>query len=258
MPSVNNFIIQEQCQLTADVYLLNLKTTAKLSGYHPGKFVMVELPNELFQLRRPLAIADCQAMQGKLSLIYRTVGQGTHLLATLKPGVKLNILGALGNGFADQNLAANDQVLLIGGGTGLPPLMFLAKTLAQKGCQVTTMAGFRTRTQIFGAKVFQACGKFLLATDDGTAGVQGTVKTLLDNYWSDEYCHVYACGPLGLLKTVQQQLADRRLPVDLSLESRMGCGMGACAGCMVSVGHGNLNQHVCLKGPVFSATEVKL
>ncbi|WP_281164626.1 dihydroorotate dehydrogenase electron transfer subunit [Liquorilactobacillus sicerae] len=257
MPSANDFIIQEQCQLTADVYLLKLKTTAKLSGYLPGKFVMVALPNELFQLRRPLAIADCQAMQGQLSLVYRTVGQGTNLLASLKPGVKLNILGALGNGFTYQSLTANDQVLLIGGGTGLPPLMFLAKTLAQKGCQVTTMAGFRTQAQVFGTAVFQASGKFLLATDDGTAGIQGTVKTLLDN-WSANCRHVYACGPLGLLQTVQKHFADCQLPVDLSLESRMGCGMGACAGCMVSIGQGDLNQHVCLEGPVFSAAEVKL
>jgi dihydroorotate dehydrogenase electron transfer subunit len=259
MPKATDFVIEQQRQLTADVLAVDLKAAIKLTGYLPGRFVMVELPNELYQLRRPLAIADCQPDQGRLTLIYRVVGQGTKLLAELPAGTKLNVLGALGNGFNFQKLPVGSSVLLIGGGTGLPPLMYLAAALTKKGCQVETLVGFRTRKQIFGAEVFQKNGRFLLATDDGSAGVKGNVGTLLATWQKQNCCHVYACGPLGLLRAVQQKFKSwPNLPVDLSLESRMGCGMGACAGCMVSVNGSKWNQHVCLEGPIFNATEVKL
>lgn len=258
MPSVRNFSLVKQERLTEDVFQMDLKTTESLSEYQPGRFVMVEIPNGLQQLRRPLAIAAVDLLTGCISLIYRVVGQGTEQLAKLVVGAKVNLLGALGNGFNIQNFQVGDQVLLVGGGTGLPPLMYLAQTLAQQGCLVTTMVGFRTKSQIFGTQVFAQAGQLQLATDDGSAGKLGNVGTLL-NAWKMNNCrHVFACGPLGLLKAVQQRFASQSVPVDLSLESRMGCGMGVCAGCMVSVNGGTLNQHICQEGPIFSAAEVQL
>ncbi|MFT8726519.1 MAG: dihydroorotate dehydrogenase electron transfer subunit [Liquorilactobacillus ghanensis] len=258
MPSVKKFLLVKQQRLTNDVFQMDLQAATPLVGYLPGRFVMVAVPNGLQQLRRPLAIAAVDEAAGKLSLIYRVVGQGTAQLAALTTGEQLSILGALGNGFATQKLVSGDQVLLVGGGTGLPPLMYLAQILAQKGCSVTTMVGFRTKTQIFGTQVFAAAGKLQLATDDGSAGIQGNVGTLLAAFNATDCQRVFACGPLGLLKAVQQRFAKQIMPVELSLESRMGCGMGACAGCMVSVGGGTLNQHICQEGPIFSAAEVQL
>ena len=118
MPKATDFVIEQQRQLIADVWAVDLKAATKLAGYLPGRFVMVELPDGLYQLRRPLAIAGCQPAEGKLTLIYRVVGQGTEMLASLPAGTKLNLLGALGNGFNFQKLTAGSQVLLIGGGTG--------------------------------------------------------------------------------------------------------------------------------------------
>ncbi len=259
MLTKNDFQIIEQQELAHDIYRVILHGEFNYAGVKPGCFVMLKLPDEAYQLRRPLAIAACDSVQKTITLIYRIVGDGMRLLSKLAPGTIVNILGPLGNGFSLENVDVGAEVLLVGGGTGLPPLMMLAQALKEKGCSVSTAVGFRTASMIFGETEFERSGQLLLATDDGSRGFKGNVGELLAAQTTvSKYTNVYACGPEGLLKMVQTRFVPTKTAIYLSLEGRMACGVGACEACVVSTGEGTLNKRVCVEGPVFNGREVML
>ncbi|KRL01524.1 dihydroorotate oxidase, electron transfer subunit [Liquorilactobacillus capillatus DSM 19910] len=247
-----------QEELAPSIYRIVLYGKFDYAQARPGCFVMLKLPDGTYQLRRPLAIAALAPLQETITLIYRVVGDGTHLLQQTAVGAQLNILGPLGNGFPIENVESTENVLLVGGGTGVPPLMLLAQALKDKGCKVTTAIGFRTAALIFGEKEFEDNGQLLLATDDGSKGFQGNVGQLLATQPEQTYTKVYACGPNGLLQMVQTRFAGTTAEIYLSLESRMACGVGACEGCVVSTKDGTYNKRVCVEGPVFNGREVRL
>lgn len=258
MLTKNNLEIAAQEELAPGIYRIVLHGEFDYAAVRPGCFVMLQLPDEAYQLRRPLAIAASNETQKTIALIYRVVGDGTRLLSKLAPGMLLSILGPLGNGFSLGADNSAEEVLLVGGGTGLPPLMMLAQALNEKGYAVTTAIGFRTASMAFGEKEFEHNGKLLLATDDGSKGFKGNVGELLAKQSVKKYAKVYACGPAGLLQMVQKRFAETETGIYLSLESRMACGVGACEGCVVSTKDGIFNKQVCLEGPVFDGREVIL
>ncbi|KRM97477.1 dihydroorotate dehydrogenase electron transfer subunit [Liquorilactobacillus aquaticus DSM 21051] len=259
MLTKNDFQIIAHQKSAPNIYRIVLQGEFDYAKVKPGCFVMLKLPDEAYQLRRPLAIAACDAVRKTITLIYRIVGDGTRLLSELAVGTQLNVLGPLGNGFPLEKVEPGAEVLLVGGGTGLPPLMLLAQALKEKGCKVSTAIGFRTAAMIFGEEEFECTGRLLLATDDGSKGFKGNVGELLTEQNStSQYTSVYACGPEGLLKMVQRHFSATEAAIYLSLESRMACGMGACEACVVSTKDGILNKRVCVEGPVFDGREVTL
>ena len=212
----------------------------------PGQFVNIELDG-LF-LRRPISVCDWK--DGVLTLLYKLVGKGTALMATLQPGARLDVLCSLGNGF-DIDIPAPARPLLVGGGIGTAPLYLLARRLKERGVSPTVILGFNTASEIIYEKEFKALGlRTLVTTVDGSYGTPGFVTDALPLLASGyDYC--YACGPMPMLRALAPKLAS---PAQFSLEERMGCGTGICMGCTCPQLTGT--KRICKDGPVFRLDEI--
>ena len=233
------FEILENKPLTDSVYRIVLKGNTE--AVLPGQFVNVALEH-LF-LRRPLSVCDVEA--DRLTLIYKVVGKGTEYLRTLKEE-KLDVLCGLGNGY-DLNVE-EENILLLGGGVGIPPLYYLAKELRKKGKNLSVVLGFNTKEEIFYEEEFRKLGcEVKVTTADGSYGIRGFVTDAI----GENYGYFYACGPLPMLKAVYHQC---KTAGEFSLEERMGCGFGACMGCSIKTKEGF--KRVCKEGPVFKKEEL--
>ena len=210
-----------------------------------GEFVHLEIPG--FYLRRPLSV--CDAGDGKMTLLYKTVGEGTKALAQMPEGAVISVLEGLGKGFdAD---ACRKEALLVAGGLGAAPLYLLAKKLKAQGKKVTVVLGFNKQEEIVLKQEFEdLCDSFALATLDGSAGTKGFVTDALKAL-QPRYDYFYTCGPMVMMKAVCGLLEG---PGEASLEERMGCGAGFCYGCSIQTTGGP--RRVCKDGPVFKKEEI--
>ena len=252
----------------------------------PGQFVNIELDG-LF-LRRPISVCDWK--DGVLTLLYKLVGKGTALMATLQPGARLDVLCSLGNGFdidipaltrpdvpplagpdipapARPDVPAFTRLLLVGGGIGTAPLYLLARRLKERGVSPTVILGFNTASEIIYEKEFKALGlRTLVTTVDGSYGTPGFVTDALPLLASASdpstvadpssvgacgYDYCFACGPMPMLRALAPKLAS---PAQFSLEERMGCGTGICMGCTCPQLTGT--KRICKDGPVFRLDEI--
>jgi len=236
------------------------KLVKKLTVYAPqiaeqavaGQFIHVRVADTCHPLlRRPLSISGVDADNGTVSTIYRIVGRGTAHLATLKVSDTVDCMGPLGNGF---NLDC-ERPLLVGGGMGLAPLVFLAQRLCPRPIEI--VMGGRTRRELFWTDVFaQICSGVHVTTDDGSLGHRGfAVDILPDLLASKDFDMVYACGPHIMLEKVAQIAHSLAIPCQVSLEEYMACGVGACLSCTCA-GNDGTRKKVCTDGPVFWAGEV--
>ena len=208
----------------------------------PGQFVQIALPG--YFLRRPISVCDCE--EGRLTIIYKVVGDGTRTMSEMDSGVALDLLTGLGNGY-DLD-ACTGHVLVIGGGAGVPPMYFLAKRLKAVGREVTAILGFQYKTDVFYEEKFKALDvETIVTTADGSYGVPGFVTDAM-NMPHDDVC---ACGPLPMLKAVYHRSDAGG---QYSFEERMGCGFGACMGCTVKTKSGN--KRICKEGPVLRKEEI--
>jgi len=207
----------------------------------PGQFVNIALPARY--LRRPISICDWN--ESTITIVYRIVGGGTMDMSRMEIGAKLEMLTGLGNGFTTEG---SNAPLLVGGGVGLPPMLGLAKSFLAKGIKPVVAAGFSCKGDSFLLEEFEEIGiKPLVATMDGTLGTKGTVMELLGGLKFDK---INACGPRPMLKA----LATLEVPAELSVEERMGCGVGVCMGCTCKTTKGM--KRVCKDGPVFKKEEI--
>ena len=212
------------------------------SDIRPGQFVEIQLPN--YYLRRPISVCDIE--DNLLTLIYKTVGEGTAAMAAMSAGTELDILSCLGNGYDLSK--AGDHVLLIGGGVGVPPLFYAAKDLRNQGKQVRVVLGFGSRREVFAEEDFRRLGcDVSVCTMDGNYGTKGVVTDLL----TTPAPFYYACGPLPMLRALVRTLGTNG---QLSMEERMGCGVGICVGCSIETRSGV--KRVCKEGPVFDAGDI--
>lgn len=239
----NQAEIISNVQLVTDIYEMKL-TAPMCAQVRPGQFVQVQIPG--FYLRRPISV--CEVNGSEMTLIYKVVGQGTSSMHAMQAGEMLNLFGPLGTGFPIEDR----DVVLIGGGVGIPPLVETAKQYRCMGRHVTAVLGFNTKDQIFLTDRFQKLGcDVIIATMDGSLGTRGTVlDAMKEHHVSSGF--VEACGPMPMLKAVSASCQGY-----ISLESRMACGIGACMGCVVK----NRNEEslrVCKDGPVFAIGKVVL
>lgn len=205
-------------------------------------------------LRRPISICDVIG-KNLIRFIFEVRGEGTRELAKRKPGDQLDILGPLGNGFTLPEEGQNGAVLLIGGGIGIFPLLRLAKDL---GGTATALLGFRNKDSVMLANEFSKnCKNVFVATDDGSCGHRGFVTDILQNILrTNDVAMLYTCGPKPMMKLVADMANEKNIPAQLSMEERMGCGIGACVTCTCNVN--GARKRVCKDGPVFYASEVEL
>lgn len=219
-----------------------------------GQFVHIKA--EGFFLRRPISICEADPERGTIRLVYEVRGEGTKELSKLHEGDLIDIMGPLGKGFAP--LDKNSRAIVIGGGIGTPPLMEGAKYY---GKNATAIIGFRSANAVILEEDYRRTGaKTLLATDDGTRGTHGFVTDILkEELKADKPDIIYACGPKPMLKAVAQMAAGYGIRCQVSLEERMGCGIGACLVCACKTKRPDGSEtysHVCKDGPVFEAEEV--
>ena len=233
--------IEENRPLTRDI--LKIRLTGDVSGVErPGQFVNIKLEG-LF-LRRPISVFDRE--EDAITLIYRTVGEGTRRLSRMKAGETLDVLTGLGNGY--DLTRAGDRPLLLGGGAGVPPLYWLARVLREQGKRVTAVLGFNSAEDVFAEEDFRKLGcETTVTTADGSHGIRGFVTDAMP----EEYSYFYACGPEPMMRAV-----DRRAKTEgeFSLEERMGCGFGACMGCSCRTRDGM--KRICREGPVLRRGEI--
>jgi dihydroorotate dehydrogenase electron transfer subunit len=279
--------ILENRPLTGGHYLLSLDAPRQASAMRPGQFAMLRiLGRSDVLLRRPMSIFNVMASSGRrgwrprgapqlrvtgwtpriLQLLYKAVGRGTRIIAELKKGDKVGLLAPLGHGFFEEEYLARaraaDEILHVAGGIGIAALLLPAKRLAEMGFKQRLFFGARSRADLVGATEFKPLVRAtLLATENGSAGYHGYVTHPLEEYLaahSNKKFLLIACGPGPMLRATVE-LANRfRHPCLVSMENRMGCGLGACLGCCVRVtseGH-EAYQRVCTEGPVFWAEKI--
>ena len=232
--------------LTREVYRMILEGDTQWIK-RPGQFVNIEL--EGLYLRRPISICDWD--DKTITIIYKVVGKGTEQMSQMQPGVELDVLTGLGNGFNPEPAVDNAKSLLVGGGVGVPPLYHLAKVLLAAGRKVSVVLGFNTAAEVFYAEEFRALGADVyVSTADGSMGVKGFVTDAIREAAID-FDYFYSCGPLPMLKALCG-CTDK--PGELSFEERMGCGFGACMGCSCKTLTGN--KRICKEGPVMRREEI--
>jgi len=237
--------------IALDTVEMVLKNKYISSRAVPGQFLYVLIPGHT--LRRPISIADADWDKETVTILFKQIGDGTKKLAAFQSGVMLDVLGPSGNGFP-KKLKKNSTALLIGGGIGVPPLYYLGQTLANRGIKIITILGYQSRDYVFYEEKFSELGETRIVTDDASYAEGGYVTDMLDKI-GDFDCY-YACGPLLMLRAVTGNLADKQ--GFISLEERMGCGVGACFACVIpSKTHAGYKK-ICSDGPVFAAREVSL
>jgi len=219
----------------------------------PGQFITVRCGDEL-TLRRPLSIHKI-AKSRQIYLLFKVIGKGTAWLSLRRKGEMLDILGPLGHGFYIS--PTSKKLLLVAGGIGIAPLTFLAQQALDQEKSVTLLLGAGARDELYPQKLLPDGIKTIITTEDGSYGKEGKVTDILSGYvdWADQ---IYACGPLAMYSTIaggRQQWQNKK-PVQVSLEIRMGCGIGACFSCSIKTKNGM--KRVCLDGPVFNLDEVIL
>lgn len=217
----------------------------------PGQFLHILCGGDAY-LRRPISI--CDVIENRyIRFLFEVRGEGTKSLAKKQTGERLDVLGPLGNGF-DLHQEDEDAILLIGGGIGVFPLLNLAKQLEKKA---TVILGFRNKDAMMMDDEFAAVSKdVFVATDDGSCGFHGLVTDVLENIiHSNAVSRIYTCGPTPMMKAVSKIAKENNIPVQVSLEERMGCGVGACVTCTCTVA--GSRKRVCKDGPVFDGAEVE-
>lgn len=220
----------------------------------PGQFVMLDLPESQFYFRRPFSVLDTPDPQ-TLDIYYKQVGVGTSMMWDFQPGQIINCLGPLGKGFTPPEKP--ESALYIGGGIGIAPPYFLAKSQQQKG---HCFYGVRNAGEVGLQRALEAQfgPNLYIATDNGSAGFHGNVCQLLEQHTALvlQAQEAYVCGPTRMMAATATLLKaiNPTIRIEVSLEERMPCGTGACTGCVTPRTDRYLPAKVCLEGPVFEAS----
>lgn len=269
--------------------IFDLRVESTLAGQAvPGQFAGLYVPDSANLLPRPISICDADEKKMSLRFVYRMTAEeaGTGKISRLKAGDTIEVLGLLGNGY-DVSTAQGKRAVLMGGGIGVPPMLYLAKSLAASQVTskaVTLVMGYRN-AETFLADEFRQYGDLHIATDDGSVGTHGTVIDVLKSSGASESHDstsgdsavndsiYFACGPKPMLKALKEYVygmsADEtgdtvnRPKMYISLEERMACGVGVCLGCITKTVHKDVhsgvhNARICTDGPVFEASDVEL
>lgn len=253
---IESLIVTDNKRLNKEFFVLKLQSEQVIPEILPGQFVQVKIdesPNTF--LRRPISVYDVDYVNQTLSLLIKIAGDGTKQLSKIAIGSNINIIYPLGNSFSKPQ---NDKVLLIGGGTGVAPLLFLGKYLRQQYNIIPEfLLGYRSKELVIELEKFEETGKTYITTEDGTLGHKGFVihhPVLFDE--KKEIHTIYTCGPEVMMKAVANFAKNRKIECEVSLENLMGCGIGACLCCVVdTTDKGNVNT--CTEGPIFNTNQLK-
>jgi len=250
-------------ELTPGNFLITLQVPRGFARPQPGQFVHLRVGEGLEPLlRRPYSLEGFTE-RGALRAVriyYSVVGRGSRVLARQEKGTKLDLIGPLGIGFAPR---PRRLPILVAGGRGVAPLLFLSRRLRERKRPFVFLFGARSRAELYGVREIRG-GRLHIATDDGSTGYKGSVMDLLEREWNESghtplVAEVFTCGPHGLLHAISDFARDRGIRCEASLEGPMACAVGACRGCPVPLLPGvdsGRYPAMCLEGPVMDATIV--
>jgi dihydroorotate dehydrogenase electron transfer subunit len=246
-------------------FLLEFDATPAMAGMTPAQFFMLGIPGSETLLRRPFSVCGLpgtfeDAPRNAVQVLYKVVGTGTGLLASLAPGAALDVLGPLGNGF-EAPPEPGARPVFVAGGIGSAPFPALASWLSGRAAAPLMIYGARSKSDLPLADWFSAhTEQLIVTTEDGSAGRKGLVTEPLRELLASSETgaiHLYACGPEPMLKAVAQLARRHAVTCDLSLEAHMACGFGVCLGCVVPTRRQGSDQvhydRVCVEGPVMRA-----
>ncbi len=261
-------VVLESNEIAADIFEMWIKTELAYVAM-PGQFVGIFSTNAATLLPRPISICETDKKKGAIRLVYRIAGQGTREFSHYKAGRRVFLLGVLGNGYP-LDKAMGKQVILMGGGIGIPPIVELAKRLSGYdenigtfvkpiANKITSVIGYRDNN-LFLKEELEQYGDVLVATEDGSIGVKGNIIDVVNaNKLNVDL--IYSCGPMMMLKAIKHYTLEKDITAYISLEERMACGVGACLGCVCKTANKDAhsqvhNARICTDGPVFDAREV--
>ena len=243
--------ISSHVELLPDIYRLVVEAPDVAHIAQPGQFVMVNCGPEML-LNRPFSIHRIDS-SSQISLLYKIVGRGTRYLSQRVKGEHIRLIGPLGNGFSIDD--SSEQLLLVAGGIGIAPLVFLADRALSEEKSVCMLFGASTASQLYPRSLLPAVNELITMTEDGSFGMKGMITDKLYDY-IEKGDQTFICGPAAMYKTIYDMMKLRQLRkrIQLSLETRMGCGTGICYSCSIKTTNGM--QTVCHDGPVFNLNEI--
>ncbi|MDE6412061.1 MAG: dihydroorotate dehydrogenase electron transfer subunit [Clostridia bacterium] len=241
--------VLENTRIAEEIYSLTFSTDEKIE-VRPGQFCMIGLAG--MPLRRPIAI--CKAEGERITVCYRLKGAGTRFLAeNYKKGEKLNVLLPLGNGFFVKK--EEKRIAIVGGGVGIFPLISAIRAY-EKDKFIASYMGFRNKDALCMQYEMERSDILKIASDDGSLGYHGTaVDAFIEDFDNAKPDVVLSCGPVPMLRALKKKMEGKGVPLYVSLEERMGCGIGACLVCVCNKTNGE-HARVCKDGPVFNADEI--
>ncbi|HNQ59674.1 MAG TPA: dihydroorotate dehydrogenase electron transfer subunit [Bacteroidales bacterium] len=250
---IHDFIVLRNISLNASHFILELLCPIQLPEIFPGQFVEVKVEHSPATfLRRPFSIHEVDRQENYLQLLIQIKGDGTRQLSLLEPGESLNMIYPLGNSF---HMVKHEKVLLVGGGCGVAPLLFLARILKENENELYILIGAKTKEDILEKKKFEKFGKVFITTEDGSEGRLGLV--IHHGLWRQTPFmadKIYTCGPEPMMKEVARLALIHGINCEVSLEQTMACGLGACLCCVVKTKDGH--TCTCTQGPVFDSKEL--
>jgi dihydroorotate dehydrogenase electron transfer subunit len=259
-------VIIENQEVCSGYYRMRIACSRVFKYAVPGQFVMIRSPGQTTPLlSRPFSIHDVIIEESgtvSVDILYKIVGVGTLKLSQIPPGDQIDVLGPLGRGFSIRD--DYKQIYMVAGGIGIAPFVFLGKHLIHKGIQsgqITLFIGGQTSGDLLCLGIFEGMGLDLqLTTDDGSSGQQSLVTKPLEAAFAKARPDIiYACGPVPMLREVMKLTKQSNIPCQVSIETMMACGMGACLGCAVEqTKTQNTYLHACKDGPVFDADRIIL
>lgn len=253
--TVVDLLLLENKQLNKDNFLLKLQSPVPVSDIFPGQFVNVEIKDaqEIF-LRRPFSVLDVDYQNQTISLLVKILGRGSKKLTETQPGVQISTILPLGKSFTLPE--KNDRILLIGGGSGVAPMLFLAKLCGLDPENVHILIGARSISDHVDIEEYKPFGNFYFTTEDGSLGEKGYVTNhpVFTNHLN-EFTKIYTCGPDLMMKAIGRIALDKQIFCEVSLENMMACGFGVCLCCVEDTKAGH--KCVCTDGPVFNVNDLK-
>jgi dihydroorotate dehydrogenase electron transfer subunit len=253
--AVADFTVESNTRLNDTNFLIRLIASETLPVIYPGQFVNIDIHNakEVF-LRRPFSVFEVDYSRNSISIIVKILGRGSKVLTEIKSGEKLSLIYPLGKGFTYPS--KNERILAIGGGSGVAPMLFLAKESGLPADNVDIILGARSAADHIRIDKYEKYGNLHFTTEDGTLGARGFVihHPLFTNVIK-KYDKIYACGPDAMMKAVAREAKKAGVFCEVSLENLMACGFGVCLCCIEPTIDGN--KCVCTEGPVFNINELK-
>jgi dihydroorotate dehydrogenase electron transfer subunit len=251
--TIEDFRVIDNRKLSDDFFILELEGSGDLPELKPGQFVQAKIEGspETF-LRRPFSIHDIDYGRNTIKLLIQVAGKGTRVLSKLVKGDVINLIFPLGNSFSLPG--KEESVLLVGGGCGVAPLLFLGKYLKSHRVSPDILLGFKNSARIIEQEEYEKIGRLYLTTEDGSEGIKGLVTdhSVLSE---SKYDVIFCCGPDAMMRAIAAYAAKRGIKCEVSLENLMACGIGACLCCVVATVNGN--QCTCVDGPVFNINDLK-